>query len=146
MSECRLCNNDGGLLIWSGEDCRIVQIDDPDLPGFYRVIWHQHVTEMSSLTEEQRQLFMRVVFGLEGIVTRVLEPAKINLASLGNQVPHLHWHVIPRFRDDAFFPDSIWSERRRDTYEDVLEQRKARAESLPRLILGELDNWLVSSG
>ena len=45
---------------------------------------------------------------------RVLRPAKINLASLGNVVPHLHWHVIARFADDACFPAPIWAPARRE--------------------------------
>jgi diadenosine tetraphosphate (Ap4A) HIT family hydrolase len=37
----------------------------------------------------------------------------VNLAALGNQVPHLHWHIIPRFADDAHFPDPVWAVARR---------------------------------
>jgi diadenosine tetraphosphate (Ap4A) HIT family hydrolase len=44
----------------------------------------------------------------------VLQPDKINLASLGNVVPHLHWHVIPRFADDPHFPNPVWGQRLRD--------------------------------
>jgi diadenosine tetraphosphate (Ap4A) HIT family hydrolase len=47
------------------------------------------------------------------MLRRLLQPTKVNLASLGNQVPHLHWHVIPRFADDAHFPDPVWAPRRR---------------------------------
>jgi diadenosine tetraphosphate (Ap4A) HIT family hydrolase len=43
-----------------------------------------------------------------------MQPDKINLASLGNVVPHLHWHVIPRFADDAHFPSPIWASPQRD--------------------------------
>jgi diadenosine tetraphosphate (Ap4A) HIT family hydrolase len=43
-----------------------------------------------------------------------LAPLKMNLASLGNQTPHLHWHVIPRFADDSHFPQSVWGTRQRD--------------------------------
>jgi len=48
------------------------------------------------------------------VLRDTLQPDKINLASLGNQVPHLHWHVIPRFADDAHFPDPIWAAARRE--------------------------------
>ena len=51
---------------------------------------------------------MRVVFELEAGLRELLQPDKINLASLGNAVPHLHWHVIPRFRGDPHFPSPIW--------------------------------------
>ena len=37
------------------------------------------------------------------------EPDKMNLASLGNLVPHLHWHVIPRFENDPHLSAAIWA-------------------------------------
>ena len=37
----------------------------------------------------------------------------INLASFGNRTPHVHWHVIPRYHDDAHFPDPVWGIARR---------------------------------
>jgi len=51
---------------------------------------------------------------VEQALRALIHPDKINLAALGNQVPHLHWHVIPRFADDAHFPDPIWVARKRD--------------------------------
>ena len=56
---------------------------------------------------------MQVVFATEQALRRLMRPAKINLASLGNMTPHLHWHVIPRFADDKHFPGSVWGEARR---------------------------------
>lgn len=144
MDSCRLCEEEGGSLIWSGIDCRIVQVSDPGLPGFCRVIWHQHVTEMSGLNPSQRDLLMRVVVGVEGVIASTMKPAKINLASLGNQVPHLHWHIIPRYEDDPYFPDSIWSEKRRDTVESVARERRSLADSLASLIGKQADSWVAS--
>jgi diadenosine tetraphosphate (Ap4A) HIT family hydrolase len=90
-------------------------VDDPEYAGFCRVIWQQHVKEMTDLSEPDRAHFMAVVFSVEQHLRELMHPEKINLASLGNQVPHLHWHVIPRFTDDAHFPDPIWAARRRET-------------------------------
>ena len=56
---------------------------------------------------------MQVVFAAEQALRQQMQPAKINLASLGNMTAHLHWHVIPRFVDDKHFPGSVWSEARR---------------------------------
>jgi len=53
------------------------------------------------------------VFAAGQALRQLLQPAKINLASLGNRVAHLHWHVIARFADDKHFPDSVWSAARR---------------------------------
>jgi len=80
-----------------------------DYPGFCRVIWRSHIGEMSDLAGPDRRHLMALVFATESALRRLYAPEKINLASLGNLVPHLHWHVIPRFRDDPNFPAPIWS-------------------------------------
>lgn len=112
-ADCPLCTQEGGEVLWRDDLCRVVWVEDPDYPGFCRVILNAHVREMTDLAEDQRQRLMAVVFALEAAVREVLQPDKVNLASLGNQVPHLHWHVIPRFEDDRHFPDPIWAVPRR---------------------------------
>ncbi len=112
-ASCELCNSAGGETLWQDELCRVVLVEDRDYPGFCRVILNQHVSEMTDLDAATRQRLMRVVFAAEQALRQLLRPAKINLASLGNKVAHLHWHVIARFADDRHFPDSIWSEARR---------------------------------
>lgn len=107
--KCELCETEGGTPIWRNADCRVVRVPEPGYPGFCRVIWNAHVAEMTDLAEAERERLMRVVFGVEAGLRELLEPDKINLASLGNAVPHLHWHVIPRFRDDPHFPSPIWA-------------------------------------
>jgi len=87
--------------------------DDPDYPGYFRVIWGEHVAEMSDLDIHARHHFMNVVFAVESSLRSLMNPDKINLASLGNKVPHLHWHVIARFADDRHFPESIWGREQR---------------------------------
>jgi len=121
-------------LIWRGDDCRVILIHDPDLPGFCRVIWNRHVSEMSELTYGERDLLMNLVFAVERAIKSTMEPFKINLASLGNQVPHLHWHVIPRYKDDAFFPNTAWSARARETPAAIIGERQKRAAELPKAI------------
>lgn len=81
---------------------------EPDYPAFTRVIWNAHVAEMSELGAADRDELMRVVLAVEQTQRAVLAPDKVNLASFGNVVPHLHWHVIPRWRDDRHFPEPVW--------------------------------------
>lgn len=100
-------------VLWRDDALRIVHADEPDYPGFLRVIWREHVREMTDLDADNRGRCMAVVWAAEQALRDVLQPVKINVASLGNQVPHLHWHVIPRFPDDSHFPDPIWANRRR---------------------------------
>ena len=108
---CELCDADGGAVIWRDDFCRVVRPAVDGYPGFLRVIVNRHVKEMTDL--EERERLMRVVFACEATLRKLYRPDKINLASLGNVVPHLHWHVIARFADDAQFPDAIWAPARR---------------------------------
>lgn len=118
MSDCPLCRSDGGLLLFRDDFLRLVRVlDTPDHPAFYRVILNRHVAEFSQLPAGERLRLMEAVATVERLLLAELSPAKVNLASLGNVVPHLHWHVIARFADDAQFPAPIWAtaQRQRDT-------------------------------
>ena len=109
VEDCELCQSPGGELIWESELCRVVAVGDPDYPGFCRVILNRHVREMTDLSEDERIRLMHVLFGVEKAIRALYQPDKINLASLGNMTPHLHWHVIPRWRDDRHFPNPVWA-------------------------------------
>jgi diadenosine tetraphosphate (Ap4A) HIT family hydrolase len=113
VTSCELCNSAGGETLWQDDLCRVVLVDDRDYPGFCRVILNRHVSEMTDLNAATRQRLMCVVFATEQALRALMQPAKINLASLGNMVAHVHWHVIARFADDKHFPGSVWSEARR---------------------------------
>lgn len=110
---CELCDTPGGALIWRDERCRVIQVADDNFPGFCRVVWSTHVAELSDLTEGERSYLMAVVNAVESAVREITRADKINLASFGNVVPHLHWHVIPRWRDDSHFPQPIWGKQQR---------------------------------
>lgn len=95
---------------------RVVRVDDPDYPGFCRVILNAHVREMSDLPLAERQQLMSVVFAVEETVRSLFQPDKINLASFGNMVPHVHWHIIPRWNNDRHFPEPIWGKVHNQTF------------------------------
>jgi diadenosine tetraphosphate (Ap4A) HIT family hydrolase len=106
--DCVLCTQSGGDTLWRDECLRVVLVGDVDYPGFCRVILNAHMREMTDLPRADCIRLMDAVFAVEAALRELLEPDKVNLASLGNQVPHLHWHVIPRFRDDLHFPNPVW--------------------------------------
>ena len=111
---CVLCSSHKYPIIWANDLFRIVLINDQNYRGYCRVDLINHIKEMSDLDEATRNEFMGVIFQMEKIVKEYLQPDKINLASLGNITPHLHWHIIPRYLSDNHFPDSIWSEKKRN--------------------------------
>lgn len=112
---CPLCSTDGGLVIARTPKFRVVRVlDEPAHPAFYRLIWNEHVAEFSDLSVTDRHACMDAVTEIERALRSLLAPTKVNLASLGNVVPHLHWHVIARFDGDAQFPAPIWAPARRE--------------------------------
>ena len=89
---------------------------------------------MTDLSHGAREHLMALVFVVEEAIRNVMHPDKINIATLGNMVPHIHWHVIPRYKDDAFFPGSVWSQKIQEAPVANLEVRKQLAQELPRAI------------
>ncbi len=130
LSGCELCESPGGEVLHQGAQFRVVLVDDADYPGFCRVIWRDHAKEMTDLPELDRMLLMDVLWQVEQVVREVMQPEKVNLASFGNMVPHLHWHVIPRYTDDAHFPQPVWGQKQREPSPASLQ---VRAERLPAL-------------
>ena len=126
-SACEFCSGPGGAVLWEGEGCRVVRVDEPDYPGFVRVILRRHATEMAELCAEERHALMEVVFAVEDAVRETMKADKMNLASLGNQTPHVHWHVVPRFRDDRHFPNPIWAAPRRGHEPHAEREKRAGA-------------------
>lgn len=106
---CPLCEADGGLLIFRNEKLRVIQATEAGFPAFYRVVWNTHVSEFSDLAPGERSACMTAVVLVEKTLREQLQPTKINLAALGNAVPHLHWHVIARFNWDSHYPGSVWA-------------------------------------
>ena len=111
---CPLCQPSPFETLWQDTFCRVVLLNDANYPAYCRVELIEHIKEMTDLTPEKRARMMRCVFAVEMAMREVVKPDKINLASLGNKTPHLHWHVIPRFESDKHFPNSHWAEATRE--------------------------------
>jgi diadenosine tetraphosphate (Ap4A) HIT family hydrolase len=123
-------------VLWQNDICRVVKVDEPDYPGFCRVILKRHAREMGDLGEAERASLMAVVFAVEAAVRDTMNPDKMNLASLGNMIPHVHWHVVPRFRDDRHFPGPIWAAPLRER--SVSEERVQRAAGIAAALAARL--------
>ena len=99
-------------------------LQDADYPAYCRVELLSHIKEMTDLEPQQRARMMKTVFAVELALRELFNPDKINLASLGNKTPHVHWHVIPRFEHDKHFPNSHWGEALRDSQPSSLDTEK----------------------
>ncbi len=119
---CALCVPTPHITLWQDDFCRVVLLQDADYPAYCRVELLEHIKEMSDLMPQHRARMMKVVFAVETALREIFNPDKINLASLGNKTPHIHWHVIPRFENDKHFPNSHWGETVRDGNAVALDQ------------------------
>jgi len=126
--------------VWEDGKLAVIMVDDANYPGFCRVIWRDHVREMSDLAVDDRLRLNEAVHAVELAVREVMAPAKVNVASLGNVVPHLHWHVIPRYADDAHFPAPVWATAARATDQAVLDARRALLPQLAEAIARHMNH------
>ncbi len=127
---CPLCYETGGTLLYRNAFLRVIDAQEPHYPAFTRVVLNRHVQEMTDLNESERRGMMGAVYLVEALQRRHFQPLKINLAQLGNMVPHVHWHIIPRFQEDRHFPNPVWGAARDLGSDADSEQAKACAERL----------------
>ncbi|MFZ6800799.1 HIT family protein [Undibacterium sp. Di24W] len=135
MADCELCAAKNEDVLVNTPKFRVILVDDANYPGFCRVIWNTHVKEMTDLAVANRSIMMQAVCKVEQAIRDVMQPDKINLASLGNMVPHLHWHVIPRYLDDAHFPNPVWAATDRVSVE--VEAKRALLPALREILRRE---------
>lgn len=135
---CVLCHPENETVVWENEKLRVILVHDHNFPGYFRVIWNEHVAEMSDLSEEDQQLLLRVLLTVEKVVREQMRPDKMNWAQFGNMVPHLHWHLIARYRDDSHFPESIWGPKQREVSDSKVQQLRTLAQQTASQLTTEL--------
>jgi diadenosine tetraphosphate (Ap4A) HIT family hydrolase len=102
MSErlsCKICEK-----AWPAKDhfigdlglTRAYLFEDQFFAGWTVLILKDHRTELFQLTQKERGALMEEVSWVGEALTKIFDVGKINSELLGNQVPHIHWHVIPR--------------------------------------------------
>lgn len=113
MTDCLMCRR------WEDRpDLRIVALEqtyvtlNPDqfFPGYCLVFSKEHVTELFHLDPDRRAGLIEEVSRVASALNEVFQPNKMNYELLGNMVPHMHWHLVPRFTHDPLWPRPIWSE------------------------------------
>jgi diadenosine tetraphosphate (Ap4A) HIT family hydrolase len=82
---CDLCNSTPHEILWQDDFCRVVLLNDANYPAYCRVELLAHVKEMTDLAPQDRARMMKTVFAVETAMREVIQPDKINLASLGNK-------------------------------------------------------------
>jgi diadenosine tetraphosphate (Ap4A) HIT family hydrolase len=76
--------------------------------GYCILIARRHATELSQLADAERRYFLDEMCLLARAIEEGFRPHKLNYELLGNQVPHLHWHLFPRYSQDSDALKPVW--------------------------------------
>ena len=107
---CRRWDDDAELRIVEFEHSCAVLNRDQFFPGYTLLFTRRHATELFHLDRTVRAALMEEVSSVAAALSAVFQPDTINYELLGNMVPHIHWHLVPRFAHDPLWPRPIWSE------------------------------------
>ena len=99
------------MLVYSNNLIKI-EVEKSEIP-WLKVFTQEPYKEFSQAPVEVRVEIFRVLDIVEKMMLDWFEPKKINIASFGNYVPHVHWHIMARFEEDSYFPEPIWGEKQR---------------------------------
>ncbi|GAB6045717.1 HIT domain-containing protein [Caminibacter profundus] len=124
---CPLCNPKNEDIIFENELLRVILVDE--IPGYVRVITQKHIKELSELSDNEAIRLTLVIKKIENAIIKILRPDKVNIVSLGNMVPHLHIHIIPRFINDPWWPGATFCKKNREfnypiTQKDIEKLKK----------------------
>jgi len=90
-----------------------VEIEESEIP-WLKVFTQKAYREFSQTPTEVKLEIFRVLDIIEKEMLSFYKPTKINIASFGNYVPHVHWHIMARFEEDSYFPEPMWGEKQRE--------------------------------
>jgi len=110
---CPMCTrwrDEPELRIAEFDHCYVQLNRDQFFPGYTLVFSKEHVTELFHLDPATRAPLLEEVNRVAAALHQAYAPTKMNYELLGNMVPHMHWHLVPRFTDDPLWPRPIWSE------------------------------------
>jgi len=113
MTDCPMCrrwDDDSDLRVVELEHSFVVLNRDQYFPGYTLLFTKQHVTELFHLDRAVRSGLMEEVSGVAEALFTLFRPEKINYELLGNMVPHIHWHLVPRHAAEPLWPRPIWAE------------------------------------
>jgi diadenosine tetraphosphate (Ap4A) HIT family hydrolase len=105
---CPLCGPPERLVVAELPSGRVELMNDADFRGYCVLVHRRHAAELHHLTPEERGRFFEDVARVERALADLFAPPKFNIEMLGNMVPHLHCHIVPRYPDDGWWGQPLW--------------------------------------
>ncbi len=128
--DCWICRSlhDPAYLVFFESRTSVGKLNpDQFFKGYSFVTLKWHNEELYQLLDKDRKSFLEDMSKVARALSEVFSPDKMNYELLGNGMPHLHWHLVPRYKTDPFWGRPIWTGPRhrkrlsREDYQKVLD-------------------------
>lgn len=126
--DCSLCLLSDDDEVWSGPHWRVIVNRNQNKLGKVFLVLKRHETDIVNLSDEEVLDLWTVIRSVKDVLVSQFQPDHFNYAFLMNQDPHVHLHVIPRYRSPRDFAGQ--------TFEDseALEQRQLAPEVYQEIV------------
>ena len=98
--------------VWENDHLRI-EIEESEIP-WLKIFTKVPYREMSEVPPEIKNQIYTLLDLIEREMLSYYQPTKINIASFGNYMPHVHWHIMARFENDSYYPEPMWGIKQRE--------------------------------
>ncbi len=95
-----------------------VEVELSEIP-WIKIFTQRKVKEFSECTLDEKTEIFRIIDITEKQMLKYFKADKINIASFGNLLPHVHWHIMARFENDSYFPEPMWGQKQRESDLDL---------------------------
>ena len=100
-------------LIYENRNIKI-EIESSEIP-WLKIFTQEPYKEMSEVPKKIRMEILDLLDTVEKEMITYYKPTKINIASFGNYMPHVHWHIMARFEEDSYYPEPMWGTKQRES-------------------------------
>jgi diadenosine tetraphosphate (Ap4A) HIT family hydrolase len=90
-----------------------IEIHESEIP-WLKIFTHTHHKEFSECSNDEKKVIWETLDIIEKKMLTYFKPDKINIASFGNMLPRVHWHIMARFTNDSYFPEPMWGVKQRE--------------------------------
>ena len=119
-------------LIYSNELIK-VEIEPFEIP-WLKIFTIEPTKEFSQCTQLTKLEILRVLDIIEKEMIEYFKCDKINIASFGNYVPHVHFHIQARFKNDSYFPEPTWGKKQRESEMKIKDITTFYKQLIPKLV------------
>src|SRR5574344_2020977 len=95
-----------------------IEIENSEIP-WLKIFTNEPIKNFSFYNNKTKEEIWKYLDLIEKEMLEYFKPDKINIASFGNYVPHVHFHIMARFKEDSFFPEPMWGKKQREANLDL---------------------------